>query len=49
MQSTQRILNYVDELFFLAFFTPSITGSGAGSVEMDKKTTEVVPVALSEE
>lgn len=45
MQSTQRILNYVDELLSLPMFTPSITGSGAGSVEMDKKTTEVAPVA----
>ena len=41
MQSTQRILNYVDEFAFRAAVTPSITGSGYGSVEVNKKTIEV--------
>ena len=41
MQSTQRILNYVDEFAFRAAVTPSITGSGSGAVEVNKKTIEV--------
>lgn len=41
MQSTQRILNYVDEFAFYAAIIPSITGSGSGSVEVNKKTIEV--------
>lgn len=42
IQSTQRILGFVDEYFFSwQFFISSITGSGAGSVEMNNKAIEV--------
>ena len=39
MESTQRLVNYVDEYCFYFSF---ITKSGPGSVEINKKTTEVI-------
>ena len=41
MESTQRLVNYVDEWFFFFDLICSITKSGPGSVEINKKTTEV--------
>lgn len=46
IQSTQRILGFVDEYVFFLISIYSITGSGAGSVEMNKKAIEVAFVRL---
>lgn len=46
IQSTQRILGFVDEYVFSLISIYSITGSGAGSVEMNKKAIEVAFVRL---
>lgn len=37
IQTTQRILGYVDEFLFWWLLMCSITGSGSGSVEMNRK------------
>lgn len=46
IQSTQRILGFVDEYIFFPIIIYSITGSGAGSVEMNKKAIEVSFIRL---